>query len=110
MATDKPDTELVREAPDWGGRSPSQTYLNLLELVKTPDEWGRIMTYSLAGNASKTATEFRSGKRRRPPGRWEFTNGPTDNGRFGIWARYLGPDEPTNDNEEPDGHQPEVAG
>lgn len=102
MATDKPDTELVREEPGWDGRSPSPTYLNLLELVKTPNEWGRIMTYAQAFNASKAANSFRSGLRRRPPGRWEFTNGPTDNGRFGIWARYLGPDEPTNGNEETD--------
>lgn len=93
MADEIPDTRLVREDPLWEGRAPSKIVMNMIELRKTPNQWGRIATYTMASNASRTATELRSGKRQRPPGRWEFTNGPTDDKRFGIWARYLGPNE-----------------
>lgn len=92
MAEEIPDNRLVRDDPPWEGNRPSQAVLNMLEMMKTPNEWGRVSTYTLPNNASKTARDLRRGTRKKPPGRWEFSHGPTDDGRFGVWAKYLGPE------------------
>lgn len=57
---------------------------------KTPGCSARIVSYDNHVTARTQATELRKGRKlpNRPAGIWEFKTGPTEDGRFGIWARY----------------------
>lgn len=60
-----------------------------------PSRTARIVVYGADNTARSTATALRQGRKlpNRPAGTWEFTTGPTDDGRFGIWATYTPPSE-----------------
>lgn len=97
-------TGLIREDPPGKPRRRRASGLqaNLLELMETPNAWGRVSDYSTQASAAQTTYRLRNGTRTRAPGRWEFNYGPMGNGRYGLWARYLGPDTGTdtdNDND-----------
>jgi hypothetical protein len=82
--------ELVREDPpdEVQERKPSQMLLNLIQLARTPGEWGRIGNLSTARSASQTVYQLRNGQRKAPDGTWEFRSGPIpETKRFGVWAR-----------------------
>lgn len=97
----EPDYTFAVEAPP--GESyvppPSEMITNLHRAVDHPNEWCRIAAYEKRVSASAVASELRSHKRAktRPAGRWEFKSSAMDDGRTGVYAMYLGPDEPPNE-------------
>jgi hypothetical protein len=68
---------------------------NLAAVAEKPGEPARIVTYDTVGVARTTATQLRSGRKftNRPAGEWEFFTGETEDGRFGVWARFTPPEQ-----------------
>lgn len=92
MPTDNtPDYDLVDGPPP---DTPGPLTMNLLAVMETPGEWKRISTYASRATAYTVASSLRRRSRKPapPPGRWEFTSRQVDE-RFGVWAKYLGPDD-----------------
>lgn len=80
--------EAMRDCRVWEPR--------LEPLVAEPGRWALVWDYSTHAQAVSIVRELRraaSGRRPRPvlpPGVWEFEQHALD-GRWGVWARYLGP-------------------
>lgn len=90
--------DLVREDPPPNAapeRKPSAVYINLMRLALTPGEWGRVQSYEKKHIASQCARDLRYGRRKKPPGEWEFRHGaiPENPSRYGVWARLIPSEE-----------------
>jgi hypothetical protein len=76
-----------------GGRGGGQGYRNLLELATTPKEWGQISVHANKISAREAVYSLRSGKRKVPPGTWEFRYAALDaekpDSEYGVWARLI---------------------
>lgn len=56
-----------------GFRSPrGSLYAALEELAAVPGHWARVAHFDAYGSAHATASMLRTGRRRVPPGRWQF--------------------------------------
>jgi hypothetical protein len=65
----------------------------LAPLVEHPGRWARVYT-TTRRSAGTTARHLRHGRYHIPPGRWEFTSRKLSEDQGGVYARYLGPEEP----------------
>jgi len=94
-------SEPPKKAPTTVADSP--LIRNLIAAANEhPGEWVRIAKYTTAGSASTSASDLRNNRRTksRPAGRWEFRSGKiTDEDAWGVWAKFLGPEEPEPDEE-----------
>lgn len=76
------------------GTKPRQTdelANNLNSVATRPGRFARVVSYGTEGVAKTVASKLRHGQkttRDRPVGEWEFKTGITDEGRYGIWAKY----------------------
>jgi hypothetical protein len=94
------DYTLVFESPP--GREGGSLRANLDDLVATPGVWARVAAYATANSAKVVASCMRRGVPSNktksatltaPAGQWEFATGLIDDGRTGVWALYIGPEE-----------------
>lgn len=84
------DFDLVVEEPvSLAGLRPLARNMALVKRDH-PDVWVRIVAYTSGSTAKTTASELRSGKRTVPPGNWEFRSGQIEDGRYAVWAKFLG--------------------
>jgi hypothetical protein len=77
-------------------RQPIVNRLHLMTL-EPEERWGksvRVAEYTSSTVASVTADRLKK-MAAKPAGRWEFESGRLPEGEegYGVWARYLGPDE-----------------
>ena len=88
------DFELVVENPAEAGALRPMARNLLAAKSDHPGVWVRIVAYGTGSTAANTANELRNGKRPGiPAGRWEFRSGQLEDGRYGVWAKYLGDEE-----------------
>lgn len=102
MTTQEPDYTYAVEDPTPSATDPTDSPLiqNMRRAVEeNPGEWVRVATYPSAQSASSVASDLRTGRRtkRRPPGRWEFKAQTLEDGRGGVYAKWLGPQEEPED-------------
>jgi hypothetical protein len=100
-------SDVVREDPPPHAnpaRKPSAAYRHMLQLATTPGEWGRIGSYGNRKVAAQRCYDLRGGRRKHPPGTWEFRHGaiPEEPNRFGLWARLVPQTGGTEDESPPD--------
>lgn len=81
---DPPPSARGRTSTDWSAL--------LAPLMAQPGRWARIRLYRGKTAAGTAAAELKSGKRRRPAGRWEFVGRKVDGGSV-LYARYLGAED-----------------
>lgn len=92
------DLTFVKEEPANAARSsgtgPSLVPNLLRAMREEPGEFVRIVAYDKKSTATGTADGLRKGRRGIPEGRWEIRTSKIPNdGRFGVYAKYLGPEE-----------------
>lgn len=64
-------------------------------LKERPRRWARVAEYDAPQPCWHLANALRRGRYSRPDGLWEFRTRQieTDKPGWGVWARYLGPDD-----------------
>jgi hypothetical protein len=72
-------------------------YYHLLQpVMEDPGTWYAVATFSTDSGAGVVKAAIDEGKRKIPPGKWEFeTRRVSDNAKrvSKLYARYIGPDE-----------------
>ena len=66
-----------------------ELYNVLEQLVDHPGQWARVAHYANRGSAWATASMLRTGRRRIPPGNWEFEGRTNPAGGSDLYARHL---------------------
>lgn len=88
-AAGESDDKLVWEEPPAG--KSQRDYKALLEPVKKQaGKWARILTVATPNYASSVAMTLRAGKRELPTGKFEFRSARLQDGRGGVWAKFVG--------------------
>lgn len=89
--------EVIFEEPATLTRNGnSRNYQEVLSgLIQYPEQWARIATFEKSTSANATAASLskknKQGNRNVvPEGRWEFTSRKLQDGRGGVYARYMG--------------------
>lgn len=89
--------EVIFEEPATLTRNGnSRNYREVLSgLVQYPEQWARIATFERPSSANTTAASLNSNNKKQnrnvvPEGRWEFTSRKLQDGRGGVYARYMG--------------------
>lgn len=87
------DPPRTTKGPGPGGPQQSTTELadNMAVVAQRPGSFARIVTYDGQDTARTITSKLKRGQkaRYRAAGTWEFATGPTDDGRYGVWAKYL---------------------
>ena len=65
----------------------------LQPLIARPEKWARVAELESRTSASSLAAAL-GGRTKTPSGRWEFTSRSLAEGRYAVYARYLGPAAP----------------
>lgn len=77
----------VNEPPPRRSRGKSGVYIELLTpMMEFPNRWAIIATRPSAQSAWNVVSQLRSGRVKRPEGRWEFESRGLD-----VYATYIGP-------------------
>lgn len=91
-------SEIVWEDPPEPATGRKGVWFERLSpLMEKPGEWARVLDTLFARTAYGTVTVIKQGKSgtrsmNRPPGQWEACARKVD-GKFYVYARYLGPEK-----------------
>jgi len=69
---------------------PGELYAVLEQLSQYPGLWARVARFASVNSAPAVASQLRLGRRRVPPGLWEFSAELNDEGGSDLHARYQG--------------------